>query len=236
MDFKKMEPAGADKDTPYPEKELDVPAASDNAVAPSSADSAIALVVASTLEKAINQEPLKEKQKKIAYEFGLNALFNPERLHPSVEFLIYWRDVEKSGMVFGTGLIALMAFAQFSTISLLSSLLLVAMLGCFAVRVYASVMQVADISEEGDQFKEYLELDLTLSPERVQHLTVVAVDHFNYFIAQLRSLFLFEDVYESVNFGLTLGSLTILGGMFNGMTLIILGRFGTKSHAPLMSN
>jgi reticulon-1 len=71
-------------------------------------------------------------------------------------------------------------------------------------------------------FREVLDFDLTLSPERVQNFAGVAVNHINAYTAELRRLFLVEDIIDSLKFGLLLYLLTYIGAVFNGMTVLIL--------------
>lgn len=68
-----------------------------------------------------------------------------------------------------------------------------------------------------------MDIDLTLSPEKVQHFAGIACTHFNAYIAELRRLFLVEDLVDSLKFGLLLYLLTYIGAIFNGMTVVILG-------------
>ncbi|KAH8249291.1 hypothetical protein KR032_008234 [Drosophila birchii] len=158
----------------------------------------------------------------IFYKYGLDAWFKPERLHPQVESLIYWRDVKKSGIVFGAGLITLLAISSFSVISVFAYLSLLALFGTVAFRIYKSVTQAVQKTNDGHPFKEYLELDLTLSQEKVQNIAGVAVAHINGFTAELRRLFLVEDLIDSIKFGVLLWVFTYIGAWFNGMTLVIL--------------
>lgn len=74
-------------------------------------------------------------------------------------------------------------------------------------------------------YREYLESDLTLSQERVQQVSTVAVSHLNAAVTELRRLFLVEDLVDSIKFGVLLYCLTYVGALFNGMTLIILCKF-----------
>ncbi|XP_036230968.1 reticulon-2 isoform X2 [Bactrocera oleae] len=158
----------------------------------------------------------------IFYKYGLDAWFKPERLHPRVESLIYWRDVKKSGIFFGAGLVTLLAISCFSVISVFAYLSLLTLAGTVAFRIYKSVMQAIQKTPEGHPFKEYLDIDLTLSQEKVQNIAGVAVAHVNGFVAELRRLFLVEDLVDSIKFGVILWVLTYIGGWFNGMTLVIL--------------
>ncbi|XP_075153797.1 reticulon isoform X3 [Haematobia irritans] len=151
-----------------------------------------------------------------------NAWFKPERLHPRVESLIYWRDVKKSGIVFGAGLVTLLAISCFSVISVFAYLSLLLLAGTIAFRIYKSVMQAIQKTSDGHPFKEYLEFDLTLSQEKIQNIAGVAVAHINGFTAELRRLFLVEDLVDSIKFGVILWVMTYIGAWFNGMTLVIL--------------
>lgn len=74
-------------------------------------------------------------------------------------------------------------------------------------------------------FREYLEYELALPQEKVQQIANVGVVHINAFLAELRRLFLVEDLVDSIKFGLLLWCLTYLGAWFNGMTLVILGEY-----------
>ncbi|XP_023177248.2 reticulon-1 isoform X2 [Drosophila hydei] len=156
------------------------------------------------------QHPKIVSVEEIFYKYGL------------VESLIYWRDVKKSGIVFGAGLITLVAISCFSVISVFAYLSLLTLVGTVAFRIYKSVTQAVQKTNDGHPFKEYLELDLTLSQEKVQHIAGVAVAHINGFTAELRRLFLVEDIIDSIKFGVILWVFTYIGAWFNGMTLVIL--------------
>lgn len=73
--------------------------------------------------------------------------------------------------------------------------------------------------------REFLDIDLTLSPEKVQQVAGVAVTHINAYVAELRRLFLVEDLVDSLKFALLLWLLTYIGAIFNGMTVVILGAY-----------
>lgn len=70
-----------------------------------------------------------------------------------------------------------------------------------------------------------MELDISLSQEKAQEVSQIAVAHFNAALTELRRLFLVEDLVDSIKFGVFLWVLTYLGSWFNGMTLIIIGKF-----------
>ncbi|EDS43478.1 ER protein reticulon [Culex quinquefasciatus] len=139
-----------------------------------------------------------------------------------MESLIYWRDVKKSGIVFGAGLSVLIAMSLFSLISVFSYVSLLVLFGTVSFRIYKNVLQAVQKTAEGHPFKEYLDFDLTLSQEKVQQLTTVAVAHFNALLSELRRLFLVEDLVDSIKFGVVLYCLTYVGAIFNGMTCVII--------------
>jgi len=139
-----------------------------------------------------------------------------------LESLIYWRDVKKSGAVFGSGLIILLAISFFSVISVVAYLSLLVLAGTVAFRVYKTVLQAVQKTNDGHPFKDYLEIELVLPQEKVQQVASVSVAHVNAFLAELRRLFLVEDLVDSIKFGLLLWALTYLGSWFNGITLVVL--------------
>jgi reticulon-1 len=139
-----------------------------------------------------------------------------------LESLIYWRDVKKSGVVFGIGLAILLAMSLFSLISVFAYLSLLTLAGTISFRIYKTIMSAVQKTSEGHPFKEFLDIDLTLSPEKIQNIAGVAVTHINAYIAELRRLFLVEDLVDSLKFALLLWLLTYIGAIFNGMTVVIL--------------
>lgn len=69
-----------------------------------------------------------------------------------------------------------------------------------------------------------MEYELAIPQEKVSQVANVGVAHINAFLAELRRLFLVEDLVDSIKFGVLLWGLTYLGSWFNGMTLVILGK------------
>lgn len=82
------------------------------------------------------------------------SVFTPlVSLPAAVHDLIFWRDVKKTGFVFGTTLIMLLSLAAFSVISVVSYLILALLSVTISFRVYKSVIQAVQKSEEGHPFK-----------------------------------------------------------------------------------
>ncbi|XP_034936557.1 reticulon-1-like isoform X3 [Chelonus insularis] len=160
---------------------------------------------------------------KIFPDIGLGAWFNPERLNPKVASLIYWRQPEKTGLVFGITLGILFSLAYFSLISVFSYVALLTLVGTMGFRIYKTILQAIQKTSDGHPFKDILELDLTLPSEKVHEVADIAVAHVNAAIFELRRLFLIEDFIDSLKLGVGLWCLTYVGSWFNGMTLIIIG-------------
>lgn len=139
-----------------------------------------------------------------------------------LEELIYWRQVKKSGLVFGAVLAVLLSLTCFSLISVVAYLALGALTVAIAFRVYRNVLQAVQKSSEGHPFKEYLDKDLSVPKEKVHEAADVLAKHADQVVARLRSLFLVEDLVDSLKLALLLWVLTYVGSWFNGMTLIIL--------------
>ncbi|XP_019870719.1 reticulon-1-A isoform X4 [Aethina tumida] len=146
----------------------------------------------------------------------LCVLFRP------MESLIYWRDPKKSGPVFGGVLVVLLALTYFSLISVIAYLSLLALSGTIAFRIYKNIVQAVQKTGDGHPFKEFLDIDISLSQDKVKEVSEVAVAHLNAATAELRRLFLVEDLVDSIKFGVLLWAFTYLGAWFNGMTLIII--------------
>lgn len=153
---------------------------------------------------------------------ALGALVDFSKLDPRVVELLYWRDPKKTGIVFGSILLALIALSCCSFISVLAYLLLAVMTVTISFRVYKSVMQAVQKTGDGNPFRAYLEVDLTLSPSQVEAYTSKAVEKINAHIGCLRHVLLVEDLVDSVKFAVVLWLLTYVGAWFNGLTLIIL--------------
>ncbi|XP_013409881.1 reticulon-1-A-like isoform X2 [Lingula anatina] len=149
--------------------------------------------------------------------FGKNL-----KIDPRVLDLIYWRDVKKTGVVFGSVLVILLSLTSFSVISVLAYVSLAALTVTFSFRVYKNVLQAVQKSNEGHPFKVWLEKDISLPEDKMQQAARALAQHLNEDAVRLRRLFLVEDLVDSVKFGLLLWVMTYIGAWFNVMTLVIL--------------
>lgn len=67
--------------------------------------------------------------------------------------LIYWRDVKKTGIVFGSMIFVLLSLTFFTILSVLSYLSLAILTVTMSFRVYRSIMQAVQKTNEGHPFK-----------------------------------------------------------------------------------
>jgi len=136
--------------------------------------------------------------------------------------LIYWRDVKKSGIVFGSMMVTLISLATFSVLSVIAYLSLAVLTVTLSFCVYKKVLQAVQKSGDGHPFKQYLDADLTLPSDKVHHVVDIVLENVNKTGKEVRRLFLVEDLVDSLKFGLLLWVFTYIGSWFNGITLIIL--------------
>ncbi|XP_075693325.1 reticulon-3 isoform X2 [Rhinoderma darwinii] len=140
-----------------------------------------------------------------------------------VHDLLFWRDVKKSGMVFGGTMVLLLSLAAFSIISVISYLILSLLTVTISFHIYKSVMQAVQKSDEGHPFKSLLDMDITLSSDNFQKKVNASLVHVNHALKYIVRLFLVEDLVDSLKFALLMWLMTYVGAVFNGITLLILG-------------
>ncbi|XP_077143777.1 reticulon-3 isoform X1 [Ranitomeya variabilis] len=160
-------------------------------------------------------------QKRLDQELHLESTIGITTI--KVHDLLFWRDVKKSGMVFGGTMVLLLSLAAFSIISVISYLILSLLTVTISFRIYKSVMQAVQKSDEGHPFKSLLDKDITLSSESLQKKANASLAHVNSALKYIVRLFLVEDLIDSLKFALLMWLMTYVGAVFNGITLLILG-------------
>ncbi|XP_075391353.1 reticulon-4 isoform X3 [Tenrec ecaudatus] len=146
----------------------------------------------------------------------------PKRRGSSVVDLLYWRDIKKTGVVFGASLFLLLSLTVFSIVSVVAYISLVLLSLTIGFRIYKGVIQAIQKSDEGHPFRAYLESDVAVSEELVQKYSNSALSHVNCTVQELRRLFLVDDLVDSLKFAVLMWLLTYVGALFNGLTLLIL--------------
>ncbi|BFZ07919.1 hypothetical protein BsWGS_10958 [Bradybaena similaris] len=141
---------------------------------------------------------------------------------PRVKDLIYWRDVKKTAVVFGTMLVVLLSLVIFSFVIVVAYLSLAVLTVTFSFVVYKKIMGAVQKSNDGHPFRPLLEMDITLSEDRLKSVIQSILKNTNCALNEVRRLFLVEDLVDSIKFGILLWALTYIGSWFNGMSLLIL--------------
>ncbi|XP_049753399.1 reticulon-1 isoform X2 [Elephas maximus indicus] len=136
--------------------------------------------------------------------------------------LLYWRDIKQTGIVFGSFLLLLFSLTQFSVVSVVAYLALAALSATISFRIYKSVLQAVQKTDEGHPFKAYLELEIALSQEQIQKYTDCLQFYVNNTLKELRRLFLVQDLVDSLKFAVLMWLLTYVGALFNGLTLLLM--------------
>ncbi|XP_004403716.1 PREDICTED: reticulon-4 isoform X5 [Odobenus rosmarus divergens] len=136
--------------------------------------------------------------------------------------LLYWRDMKKTGVVFGASLFLLLSLTVFSIVSVTAYIVLALLSVTISFRIYKGVIQAIQKSDEGHPFRAYLESEVTISEELVQKYSNSALGHVNCTIKELRRLFLVDDLVDSLKFAVLMWVFTYVGALFNGLTLLIL--------------
>ncbi|XP_016330253.1 reticulon-3 isoform X2 [Sinocyclocheilus anshuiensis] len=152
---------------------------------------------------------------------------------PQVIDLVHWRDPKKSGVVFGVSLLLLLSLAAFSVISVVSYLLLALLCVTISFRIYKSVIQAVQKSNEGHPFKALMEKDVTVPPETFRKHVDVCLTHVNRVLKQMSRLFLVEDLVDSLKLAVVMWLLTYVGAVFNGITILILADILLFSVPPI---
>lgn len=143
--------------------------------------------------------------------------------------LLYWRDLQRTGVVFGASLFLLLSLSVCSIISVLSYVALALLSVTISFRIYKGILQAVQKSEDGHPFKMYLDKDIVIPSEMVHKYSDTALVHINSVIKELRRLFLVEDLVDSLKFAVLMWIMTYVGALFNGLTLLILGLIGAFS-------
>ncbi|XP_075996639.1 reticulon-3-like isoform X2 [Genypterus blacodes] len=169
--------------------------------------------------------PAEAEERPVATEEAEEAAAAPA----SLVDLLYWRDVKTTGVVFGAALLLLLSLTVCSIVSVCSyiGLALLSVTICF--RIYKGILQAIQKSDDGHPFKQFLDQEVALSEDSVHKYGDVVLAKLNKAICDLRRLFLVQDLVDSIKFAVLMWILTYVGGLFNGLTLLILTLIGAFS-------
>ncbi|XP_071438347.1 reticulon-4 isoform X1 [Pithys albifrons albifrons] len=169
------------------------------------------------LEKEAEKAAASVKEKKKP-----PAVFSAKLTKSSVVDLLYWRDIKKTGVVFGASLFLLLSLTVFSIVSVTAYIALALLSVTISFRIYKGVIQAIQKSDEGHPFRAYLDCDVAVSEELIHKYSNVVLGHVNGTVRELRRLFLVDDLVDSLKFAVLMWVFTYVGALFNGLTLLIL--------------
>ncbi|XP_067307063.1 reticulon-2a isoform X1 [Pseudorasbora parva] len=145
------------------------------------------------------------------------------RIQIAVMDLIYWKDMERTGMVFTGLVVGLLSLFQLSIITVLSTLSLAIICFTISVRIYYKLLHVLQLGDGAHPFQSYLDLDIGLSGEEAQSYVQRAILLSFSAVDTLRNLIFVGNLFNSLKFLLLMYLVTFLGNLCNGLTLLIIG-------------
>jgi len=139
------------------------------------------------------------------------------------DHLVYWRNPVESGIVFGSVLVLLVAVKYVSLISVIGNLCLALVTSTVAFRIYKSVLTALNKNQDSNShpFQKYLDADVELPKDKVLSLTDDVVGKLNNLTQKLKSVFLVENMLESIKFAAAMYLLTFIGRLVNLITIFI---------------
>ncbi|CAH8638969.1 unnamed protein product [Schistosoma intercalatum] len=139
--------------------------------------------------------------------------------------IIYWSEPIKSGIVSAVGLTFLLSLSCMSFISVVAYAGLALFCCTAACKLYNAVLgsnkrEASDNSNHS--FHSWLEYDILLSEDKIAQRVGAASEQLSEKLNQLRRMLLMQDYFETVKLAIGLYILSIIGGWFNLLTLIII--------------
>jgi hypothetical protein len=138
------------------------------------------------------------------------------------EQLVYWVNPPVSAAVMVGVLATLISSAWYSSISLVSNLLLLSVLAGVGSKIYVHLMGMLKKPCK-DPLAQLAVMDVSITEDCIADTVKSSAETFNSAASELRRLLLAESLYDSIKFGVVLYFLTMVGSVFNTLTLLIIG-------------
>lgn len=143
------------------------------------------------------------------------------QLPPQVKDLLLWTNPKLTGAVFGSSFVLLLSLALFSLLTVISSLLLLALTVVGSYRFYLAVMfRIKGVNDQ--TFEKLSELDVSLPKDKVKQLANLLETDINRVLNQVKSIVLWDNVVTSSLAVVVLYIVYSIGTVFNTLTLLIL--------------
>lgn len=164
--------------------------------------------------------PVSQAQMAVAEKISnCNSCFRRELTH-----LVLWRDWRKTLLVFGILQALIFDLAYKSAISVVSVSALVGLFITIGYRVYVRCLQWMNKTPiTGNPFQDYLDMDIFISEEMAQQVSLLVSIKIVGFVDKLRSVVLAEKPLETAKWIGILAMVTLVGEIFYVTTLMQLG-------------
>lgn len=151
----------------------------------------------------------------------LSKLLTMDNLPPNVQDLVLWKCPKYTGAVFGTSLVLLLSMASCSLLTVVSTLVLLAMTVVGAYRLYLSVLfRIKGTYDE--TFDKAAACDMSLPKDKIQDFARLLDTDLNQSLNKLKSIVLWESLSSSLFAFVGLYFVYCIGSVFNTMTLLII--------------
>lgn len=138
--------------------------------------------------------------------------------------LVLWRDWRKTLLVFGILQALIFDLAYKSAISVVSVSALVGLFITIGYRVYVRCLQWMNKTPiTGNPFQDYLDMDILISEEMAQQVSLMMSIKIGGFLDKMRSVVLAEKPLETAKWIGILAVVTLVGEIFYATTLMQLG-------------
>ncbi|XP_037534111.1 reticulon-2a [Nematolebias whitei] len=136
--------------------------------------------------------------------------------------LIYWKDMERTGMVLTGLVVGLLSLFQLSIITVVSTVSLAFMCFTISVRIYYYFLYILGWGDGEHPFKSYLGRDVSFSGEQADLFMQKAIVLTLSAAESLKRLIFVGNLFESLKLLFLMYLVTYLGDLCNGLTLIII--------------
>ncbi|XP_028976103.2 reticulon-2a isoform X2 [Esox lucius] len=143
--------------------------------------------------------------------------------HITVMDLIYWKDVERTGIVFTGLVVGLLSLFQLSIITVISTVCLAVMCFTVSVSLYYRFLHLLNMGDGVHPFQSYLDLDISFSGEQAENYMQKAIVTVISAADSLKNLFLVANLLDSLKLLALMYLVTYLGALCNGLTVFIIG-------------
>ncbi|XP_036380913.1 reticulon-2-like isoform X1 [Megalops cyprinoides] len=137
--------------------------------------------------------------------------------------LIYWREMERTGIVFTGLVVGLLCMFQLSAITVVSHLSLAVMCFTVPVRLLFKVLELLRWSSGAHPFQSFLDTDSTLTEDQTVFYVHRIVVMLATGVTEVNRLLFVASLFDTLKFILLMYLLTYVGVLCNGLTLLIIG-------------